>query len=491
VDSLVKKVFGASSEKLDPNQPDLFIVPPEPLPGKTEASCEIAPIAALEKEEAKTHPGANRNKAARKPRWPEDLPVVVEVLDPVEVTAAPESWRCIGEEISEQLDYEPAQFLRRRLVRRKFVLRAKVDAVPIIAKLPERLLERSLPAAGLLAQIIVGRFVDHLPFYRQEQIFWTRHRVWLPRQSQSRWMELAADWLRPIYDEIRRGIFHQNAVDEGYVQIDETPIRYMDPGGDGPGSKSGFFWTASRPGGDAVYTWQTSRAATSLDNVVPADFSGIIQCDGYAAYASFAKGKGGIQLAGCWAHARRKFFEARELDPIPITWVLRQIGKLYHIEAQLRQKKCGPALREVVRAQQSRPIYDRLHRLFTRWKWRHKYLPKSGPGQALTYALNLWPQLGVYLTDGRIEIDQNLVENAIRPTAIGKKNWLFIGSAEAGQRSAILYTVVECCRRRGLDPHAYLRDILTRLPHCTNWQIKNLTPQAWAQAQSLQAQVAA
>jgi transposase len=415
VDALVKKVFGASSEKLDPNQLDLF--QPESSPGKETASSEIVEV---DKEEAKT-PIARRTKAAAgKPRWPEDLLVVVQVLDPMEVTAAPSQWRCIGEEISEQLDYEPAQFLRRRLVRRKFVLRAKVDAVPVIAQLPERLLERSLPAPGLLAQIIVSRFVDHLPYYRQEQIYWTRHQVWLPRQSQSRWMELAADWLRPIYDEIRSEVFHQNAPDEGYVQIDETPIRYLDPGGLGQGSKTGFFWTASRPGGDAVYTWQTSRAATSLDNVVPSDFSGVIQCDGYAAYASYAKGKGGIQLAACWAHARRKFFEARELDPVPIGWVLRQIANLYQIEQKLRENRCGPALREVIRAQQSRPIYERLHRLFIRWKLRHKYLPKSGPGQALAYILNLWPQLGLYLTDGRIEIDQNLVENTIRPTALGK-----------------------------------------------------------------------
>ena len=480
VDLLVKKIFGASSEKLeDPNQPDLFLTQPETMPGKELASSTI------DKEEAPLPPSKSK-KAPRKPRWPEELPVVEEVLDPVEVTAAPEQWRCIGEEISEQLDYEPGQFLRRRLIRRKFISKSQMDAVPVIAPLPARLLERSIPAAGLLAQIVVSRFVDHLPYYRQEQIFWTRHRVWLPRQSQCRWMEWVADWLRPIYDEIRRGVFAQRAPAEGYVQIDETPIRYLDPGNGS--SKSGYFWTASYPGGDALYTWQTSRGASSLDNVVPIDFSGVIQCDGYAAYASFVRDKPHLELAACWAHCRRKFFEARDLDPGPIGWVLRQIGQLYHIEEQLRQKRCSTTLREVIRSQQSRPIYERLHRLFTRWKSRHKYLPKSGPGQALTYALNLWSQLGVYLDNGRIEIDQNLVENSIRPTAIGKKNWLFVGAADAGQRSAILYTIVESCRRRKINPYSYLREVLTRLPHATNWQIKDLTPEAWDR--SLQAHAA-
>ena len=159
---------------------------------------------------------------------------------------------------------------------------------------------------------------------------------------------------------------------------------------------------------------------------------------------------------------------------------MRQIGLLYDIERNLRRSRSGPHLRYAVRAHQSRPIYDRLHRGLSHLKRKRRYLPRSRMGLAIDYTLNLWPLLGVYLDDGRIEIDQNLVENTIRPTALGKKNWLFIGQAETGQRSAILYTVVECCRRRGLDPCAYLCDILTRLPSSTNWQIKDLTPEARA-----------
>jgi len=471
VDLLIRKVFGASSEKLDSSQLDLFLLQAETTPGKSPASSAL--------EEAEPQP-TRRRVTQRDERLPEDLPVVEQVIDPPEVKEAPEQWRCIGSEISEQLDYEPARFLRRRLVRRKYVSRVNPQEAPVVAKLPPMLQERCTVAPGLLAQVIVSKYVDHLPLYRQEQIYWTRHGVWLPRQNLARWMGMVADWLKPIYQCIRTGVMAG-----GYVQVDETPVRYLEPGHGQ--TKTGYFWTTSRPGGDAVYRWETSRAATCLDKVLPVDFKGTVQCDAYAAYASFARHKEHIQLAACWAHARRKFYEARDQDPLIARWLLRQIGHLYRIERKLRDNRSGPQLRAAVRAHQARPVYQRLHRALTRLKMKRRYLPRSGMGLALEYALNNWSLLGVYLDDGRIEIDNNLVENAIRPTALGKKNWLFIGEAEAGERSAILYTIVESCRRRGLDPYAYLHHILTRLPHATNWQIKDLTPEAWArQADSIQ-----
>jgi transposase len=636
VDLLVHKIFGASSEKLGSAQLDLFLLNLEDTPGKPEASSLV--------EEAEAH-RSHRRHSPREEKWPTDLPVVEQVIDPEEVKAEPEQWRCIGQEVSEQLDYEPARFLRRRLIRRKYVSKTNRDTAPVIAELPPMLQERCVAAPGLLAHLIVSKYCDHLPLYRQEQIYWTRHRVWLPRQTQARWMELAADWLRPIYEAIRTGVMaggyvqvdetplrylapgngktklgyfwtasrpggdvvyqwqtsrgaacldkvlpvdfkgtlqcdaysaygrfardkehlqlagcwaharrkfyeardrdplqaawvlrqlmnlyrierelrehragprlraavraHQSrpiiarlhhalrrwkltrrfwlprqsqarwvgmvadwfqpiyhairsgVMAGGYVQVDETPVRYLAPGNGK--TKTGYFWTTSRPGGDVVYRWEISRAATCLDKVLPVDFKGTVQCDGYAAYASFARRKEHIHLAACWAHARRKFYEAQEQDPGIAHWALRQIGHLYRIERELRESKTVATLRAVARAHQARPIYQRLHRLFTQLKTRRRYLPRSRMGLALDYTLNLWPLLGVYLDDGRLEIDQNLVENAIRPTALGKRNWLFIGEAEAGERSAILYTIVECCRRRGLDPFAYLRDILTRL----------------------------
>ena len=213
----------------------------------------------------------------------------------------------------------------------------------------------------------------------------------------------------------------------------------------------------------------------------------MLQSDGYAAYPAFvsghhARGGGAITLAGCWAHARRKFYEAAAHGDRSAAWLLRQIQHLYRIEAGLRDRRAGPKLRAAVRAAHSRPIVERIRKAIRRLQAGGRHLPQSNMGKAFSYALEQWGGLNVFLAHGLVEIDNNLVENAIRPTALGKKNWLFIGEAAAGARGAILYTIVENCRRLGVDPCAYLRDILTRLPRATNRQIPDLTPQAWAKA---------
>jgi transposase len=465
IELLIRRVFGSSSERLDRAQLELLL--------QLSASPNIT-----EQEVSPTVVSSSRRSCRQRTlRLPENVPVVEEVIDPEPVKQKPEAWRCIGQEVSEQLDYEPARFLRRRTIRRKYVHRVDVQDAPLIAPLPERLLDRSLPAPSLLAHILVSKYCDHLPLYRQEQIFLQRHRVYLPRQTLARWVELAADWLKPIYEHIRTGVLAG-----GYVQVDETPINYLEPGNGK--TKQGYFWTFNCPGGDGFYQWQTSRAAACLENVIPVNFIGALQCDGYSAYRAFANTRGQmIELAGCWAHVRRKFYEALEQSPRVTGWLLRQIQHLYRIEADLREHRAGPRLRQAVRASQSRPMVERLQRALVRLKSSGRYLPQNFLGQAIDYALGQWPTLEVFLKNGRIEIDNNLVENAIRPTAIGKKNWLFIGDADAGQRSAIIYTVIENCRRRELDPYAYLRDVLTRLPNMTNWQIPEVTPQAWAKAQ--------
>jgi transposase len=214
------------------------------------------------------------------------------------------------------------------------------------------------------------------------------------------------------------------------------------------------------------------------------DFRGTIQCDGYEAYDCFARRRGEkIALAGGLAHVRRKFYEARETAPKVAGWFLKAFQNLYVLEDRLRKARAGPNRRQSERASLSRPVLARVHRALVRLKTKHRFLPRSLMGKAIDYALNQWPSLRVFLEDGRLEIDNNLLENAIRPTAIGKKNWLFIGGAQAGDRSAIIYTIIECCRRRGLDPFAYLRDVFSRLPSMTHWQVKDLTPAAWAKTQ--------
>ena len=206
---------------------------------------------------------------------------------------------------------------------------------------------------------------------------------------------------------------------------------------------------------------------------------GTLQCDAYVAYGSFVKNHARkITLAGCWAHTRGKFYEAREQAPQRCGWILRRSLISTRIEENLRRSQAGPRKRAALRLSQSRPIYLRLHRALVLFKKSGCYLPRSAFGQAIDYALSNWPLLCVYLENGRLEIDNNLVENAIRPTAVGKKNWLFLGDADAGHRSAILCTIIESCRVPGIDPYAYLRDVLTRLPSMTNWQVKQVTPEA-------------
>lgn len=477
VDLLVRQLFGRKSEKLDPAQLQLLLFGEEEGGLGKSVSGEQGPLTAQWWAEQAERRAERRERRERSPRLPENLPVVEEVIDPQAVIAAPQAWRCIGEEISEQLDYEPARFFRHRLIRRKYVPRADKEAPPVLAPLPERLRERSLPAPGLLAQIIVAKFCDHLPLYRQESIYQSRHGVSLPRQTMARWMGLATEWLLPVYEEIKAGIFSGN-----YVQVDETPIRYLCPGHGK--TKLGYLWTYNRPGGDVIYDWQTSRAAECLTKVIPGDFEGTLQCDAFSAYPAFARRHPTpLTLAGCLAHARRPFYEALDQAPRVVGWILLQFRHLYRIEAELRRARAGPDLRQAVRSSNSRMIHQRLHRAFTKLKATRRYLPQSLLGQALDYALNHWGMLSVYLEDGQVEIDNNLTENAIRPTAVGKKNWLFVGDAKTGDRSAVLFTLVECCRRLRIDPFSYLRDVLTRLPTMTNWQVKTVTPAAWAKAQ--------
>jgi transposase len=478
VDKLARRIFGQSSEKMDPGQLELLLQFAEEDPAGKSSASPCGPGA----DTWEASPGARREpgpaRRERGPRLPEHLPVVEQVLEPAEVLAEPGVWRRIGEEVSEQLDYEPARFLRRRTVRPKYVRRGDMEHPPVLAPLPPSLQDACLAAPGLIAAVIVGKYCDHLPLYRQEQIYATRHGVKLPRQTLSRWMTLAAFWLRPLYERIKTAV-----LDGHYVEVDETPVPYLSPGHGS--TKQGYLWAAHRPGGDTFFTWHTGRAASCLESIIPDDWHGILQCDGYSSYPAFVRKRrrrtdAVIVLAGCMAHARRGIHEALSHAGTVGAFMLRQMQHLYTIERDLRARRAGPALREATRAAQSRPIMRRLRSLCDRLKDKHRYLPQSDMGQAIGYLLNQWDELNRFLEDGRIEIDNNLVENSIRPTAVGKKNWLFIGDEAAGETSAILYTLIECARRRGLDPFAYLRDALTRLPRMKASQLAALMPEAWA-----------
>ena len=260
---------------------------------------------------------------------------------------------------------------------------------------------------------------------------------------------------------------------------------YLEPGNGK--TKLGYLWTCSRPGGDVFYRWETSRAAACLDNIIPVDFNGTVQCDGYSAYRAFANGRRGIELAGCWAHVRRKFHEALEQSPKTAGWIAAANPKTL----PRGSRGCvNPAVAGPVQNFAPPFVPPKANPLWNAWNvpWSSSRAV-AGICRKACWASPLIMRLSQWRTAGRLsgrrpeaEIDNNLVENAIRPTAIGKKNWLFMGDADAGERGAIIYTVIESCRRRSIDPYAYLADVLTRLPRMTNWQVPEITPAAWAKA---------
>jgi transposase len=477
LDALARRMFGRSSEKLDAAQLQLLLEGLEEITG-AQAGTLLADTPA-------TQDACDAVKAAtareRGPRVPEHLPVREIIIDPEEVKASPGQWKCIGEEVTEQLDYTPGSFTRLRIVRRKYVHRENRHEPPVIAPLRPTLQERCIAAPSLLAHAFVSRYRDHLPWYRIENIY-AGLGVSISRQNLGNWSGMAADAVQLVIKEIRHDVFA-----DGYVQLDETPVEYLSPGNGQ--TRTGYLWVAHNPQrGEVLFQWHASRATACLESLVPQDFAGIIQCDGYSAYDSFAQSGGrnrNLTLAGCWAHVRRKFFEARDHTP-DAAWVLTQIQALYRVEEQLREARAGPGDRKDTRHTHSRPIVDGLHQRLTQLQRSHQHRPQSLMGRSMSYALNQWESLLVFLDDGRVEIDNNLVENAIRPSAIGKKNWLFVGDAKAGDRAATFYTLIGNCRRAGVDAYAYLQDLFTRLPTLTNQQVKDLTPAAWARQQGIQ-----
>ena len=482
IDALSRRIFGTSSEKLDAAQLELLLDPGDSKKAPAADPADPGPAADIRDHK-------KRPQRSRAPRIPDHLPVEREELVPAEVSLNPSAYRRIGEEVREQLHFKPAEFIRIQLVRPKYVRIDNPAAAPLIAALPPSLQERCTATPGLIAEVVDNRFVCHLPYYRQAEIF-ARLGVNIHRKTLCDWTLLASDWLAIIYREIQYE--HWRCP---YRQIDETPIDYLKPGSGK--AQTGYLWTSNIPGGSVFFHWHQGRDVTGIDALFekqePAlsdhaarDFKRIIQCDGYSAYPAWARDKPWIKLMGCHAHMRRKFFEAAEQSPRLVAWLLRQIAHLYHIERGLRDAKAGPALRLAVRTSESRPIHQRLHKAITLLAKR-RILPKSKLGKAIHYALRQWPLLEVYLEDGRVEVCNNLVENSIRPTKIGSKNWLFLGNAESGGKCAILYTIVENCRRLGINSREYLEDVLTRLPAMKAQEAKSLTPHNWLLERTLRA----
>lgn len=404
------------------------------------------------------------------------LPIETTEIIPDLVAADPSAFERCGEEITELLDIIPARYIKRRIVRAKFRRKTCRHLPPVVAPAPATPLVGGLPAAGLLAHLLVGKYIDHLPLYRQQSIF-ARAGLGIPRDLIIHWVHQAISLLEPVALAIR-----SETLAATYLQLDETPVRYLQPGTGK--SWQGYLWVANDPHGSLFYHWGVGRGREQLIETIGPRFPGYIQCDGYSAYKSYRKHSSGTGLIACLAHIRRNFTEVLDTGPSAhAALIVRLIGHLYHIETSLRDPKAGPALRESERAWQSAPVVRRIHAAMKIMLPKHR--PQSPMGRALAYGLGHWDAFARYLQDGRFEIDNNLVENCMRPVKLGAKNWLFFGSKEAGHHAAMIYTLVENCRRFEIPVETYLKELLTRLPGVTDPEvIATLTPAKIAAARA-------
>lgn len=402
----------------------------------------------------------------------ENLPIhETVIIDPEEVKADPDLYEKFGEERTFEVDVVPPKLFKREIVRTKWRHRADRSRPPVLAPAAARPVEGGYASGGLLAFVVLSKYLDHLPLYRLERMS-ARWGARISRKTMADWVEVVAFWLKPIYARMRRDL-----IEGPYIQADETKIRYLDPDSGKRKASSGYLWFAGRPNGPIVCDWRLGRAHEYASALLRG-FTGTLQADGYQAYDALAGKVEGLVRVGCLAHVRRKWFDSLKGHPREAHLALRIFGRIYAKEADYRKEGLGAGERTARRKAELSVLFARLHRLAR--ICRGKALPKSELGKAAAYTLSQWPSIEALLEHGEAEIDNNLIENAIRPSAIGKKNWLFIGSPEAGGRSAIVYSVLITCQRFGVDPHEYLRDVLSKLPAMNNQaDYTGLMPQNW------------
>lgn len=473
LDYLKRQLFGQKSEKLDSDQPSLFDVP-----GKPEDAPEEDPGADSAKGAAEK---TKKKRKIRSNRLPDHLPINRVELTPQEVLDAPQDWRRIGEDITTHLEKDPGYFYKVETVRGKYVPLNNPHQAPVSAPAKPTIIPNGYWGAGLLSEMLCNRYLYALPYFRQSTLYSQRFGVELPRQSMADMAESVATGLEPIYKRMKAQM-----LSSGYIQSDETPIRYLDTNHPN-GSAQGYYWVYRGANSEVIFDWRTNRNHENLGKFLGTSFIGVIQSDGYQAYGNYCiaqrlLGKE-VKRAACLAHIRRYFEKSLKGSHGHIArWFMKIIGELYQIEARLREYSCDSETRARIRKIQSKPRVVLLEKAVLHLSGKMHILPQSYLGKALTYARNQLPDMHTYLEHGQVEIDNNLTENALRPTVVGKKNHLFIGSPEAGQYSAVLNSLLLSAKGCGVPPEQYLRDIIERVPTATNNDLDALTPAAWAKA---------
>ena len=453
--------FGRRSEKLGDAAVQQASEDLEQAVAEQMAALEAA-TRPLDPAKAKTKPSNGEPPKRNRGALPAHLPRVAVIVDVEDKACAccGGSLHQIGEDQAEMLDYTPAQF-RVRLIRRpRYGCRACEGAV-VQALAPDRPIDGGMATEALVAQVLIGKYSDHLPLYRQSQIF-ARQGINLDRSTLCNWVGRACWWLTPLYE-----LMLSTALSSPKVFADDTTLPVLDPGNGR--TKTGRLWCYAvdnrpwqGPGHPvAVYAYSEDRKADHPATHLKG-FRGLLQVDGYAGFGSLVKATtdGGLQLAFCWAHTRRKFYDIHVATKSPLAEIaLRRIAELYAIEAEIRGRTADE--RRAVRQELSRPLVEAIH------TWLNDILgrifSRSALAEAIRYALNHWDGLILFLDDGRLELDTNTVERAMRPVALGRKNALFAGADSGGEHWALVATLIQTAKLNLLDPLAWLTDVLERI----------------------------
>lgn len=461
---LKRHTFGKASEKLHPLQISLL------------GDIVDADIAGIEAEIAKTEPreATKEKQQPKRTALPAELPRTI-------IQHEPDNTQCrcgcqlqrIGEDVSEKLDYTPGTFTVERHVRGKW---ACPDCETLQqAPVPAQVIDKGLPTSGLLAHVLIAKYADHLPLYRQEQIF-ARAGFAIARSTLADWVGRCGVALQPLIDTMQKDLLQHKV-----LHADESPVPMLSPGK--KTTHQAYIWAyANTQQSDkpcVIYHFSPSRAGEHARAFLQG-WQGQLVCDDFSGYkASF---KQGVTEIGCMAHARRKFHELHVADKSQIAaYALNQIAQLYALESQA--KALNDDERRRLRQEQAVPILDELHRWLM--DQRQKVPKKSATMKAIDYSLNRWEALTRYCGDGAVPIDNNRVENLIRPWALGRKNWLFAGSLRSGQRAAAIMSLIQTAKLNGHEPHAYLKDVMDRLPTQKYSQIHELLPYNWKPAVNL------
>ncbi len=451
LEQLKKLIFGSKRERFiaEVNANQLSLFSEEEI---------ITPV--VDKQHIEFDRKTPRKHAGRNP-LPDHLPVNEVVIEPeIDTTDMVK----IGEEITETLEYTPASLVKKRVIRPKYARKNQEGIV--IAELPSRPIAKGIAESSLLSHIIVSKFIDHMPFYRQIQRF-KRDFYWEVTDSTiNEWFVAVCTLLQPLYKVL------QQKIREGtYLQVDESPMKVLDQD-HLKGIHQGYQWVYYNPELKLVwFNYRKGRGQHGPKEIL-SGYSGILQTDGWRVYDKFANVPG-IVLVGCLAHARRYFFEAQKTNKPKCEEVLSIIQHIYGQERHCKEMETGD--RQTYRHEYIRPLFDELR------KWidievKKDIEPKSDYGQAVTYINKQWPKLERILQDGRVELDNNLIENKIRPLALGRKNYLFAGSHDAAQRIAMMYSFFGSCQAHDINPYEWLKSVLDRISDTKMTDLKLLLP---------------